>query len=583
MKYSILILLILLNLNAKSQSRLISGTVLSAVNKSPLSGSVISLNSGRQKAITNSMGNFEISVTSEKDTLIISYVGYNTQYLSVGSPIRSTVVVELVEKERQLEEVVVSTGYYQTPKERATGSFAHVNSELINRSTGSTILSRLEGIAPSLQFDKRNLSGESSTAPSLRIRGLSTIESNAQPLIVLDNFPFENDLSSINPNDVESVTILRDAAAASIWGARAANGVIVITTKQGMYNQKNDISFNHNVTFINKPDLFYNQNYLPSSTIMSFEKELFDKGLYTEDPRTVLPAYADLLITYRDGKINADDFAIKVANMQNQDIRKDALENLYQLGINQQYSLNLNGGGMNNRYYVSAGYDKNRAFVRENESDRINLNIQNTFKILKELEITTGIWYTGQRARNNGITLSDLSPSTGIRVSPYAQLKDENGNANALPYKISMAYANQAVKSGLLDWHYRPLDEIALNNNSNSSNELRLNGVLKYSLPGGLSASINYQYIQNKSYNENYYSPGSWHARNLINTYTQQDGTKVIPNGGIMRGSGGSTGLTHSGRFQLNYQKTFFQKHEISALAGTEVRQQITSSKPIAS
>jgi TonB-dependent SusC/RagA subfamily outer membrane receptor len=236
MKYSFLILLILFNLDVKSQSRLISGKILSSFNKSPLSGAVISLSSGRKIAITNSVGNFEISVTSEKDTLIISYIGYNTRRLSVSPISISPIVVELVEKKGQLEEVVVSTGYYQTPKERATGSFAYINEELISRSTRSTLINRLEGITPSLQFNKRNLTGESSSPTSLRIRGLSTIESNDQPLIVLDNFPYENDLSSINPNDVESVTILRDAAAASIWGARAGNGVIVITTKQGRYN-----------------------------------------------------------------------------------------------------------------------------------------------------------------------------------------------------------------------------------------------------------------------------------------------------------------------------------------------------------
>src|SRR5690606_4884570 len=106
-------------------------------------------------------------------------------------------------------------------RERATGSFTHVDNRLFNRSVGPGILERLEGIAPGVQFV--NPGG---TSPSdMRIRGVATIESDGTPLIVVDNFPYEQDINTINPNDVASITVLRDAAAASIWGARAGNGV----------------------------------------------------------------------------------------------------------------------------------------------------------------------------------------------------------------------------------------------------------------------------------------------------------------------------------------------------------------------
>src|SRR5690606_16983301 len=101
--------------------------------------------------------------------------------------------------------------------------------------------------------------------------GVSTIESNESPLIVLDNFPYEGRLDALNPNDVESITILRDAAAASIWGARAGNGVIVITTKQGNLENKPKLSAVSNITIGSKPDLFYSRNWLPSGTVMDIE------------------------------------------------------------------------------------------------------------------------------------------------------------------------------------------------------------------------------------------------------------------------------------------------------------------------
>src|SRR5690606_6109052 len=125
-------------------------------------------------------------------------------------------------------------------------------SAIIQRSVSSDIINRLKGVTPSLMLDER-AGGD----PKLIIRGQSTIFGNSSPLIVVDNFPFEGNIHNINPNDVESVTILRDAAAASIWGIRAGNGVIVISTKQGRIGHPVRATFTSNVTIADKPNLYY--------------------------------------------------------------------------------------------------------------------------------------------------------------------------------------------------------------------------------------------------------------------------------------------------------------------------------------
>src|SRR5690606_34138284 len=126
-----------------------------------------------------------------------------------------------------IDEVQVSTGYQRIPKERATGSFVQIDNKLLNRRVSTTIAERLDAIAPGLQSDNR------AGNQQLNIRGLSSFSgTGGSPLIVVDNFPYEGDINNINPNDVESVTLLKDAAAASIWGSRAGNGVIVITMKK---------------------------------------------------------------------------------------------------------------------------------------------------------------------------------------------------------------------------------------------------------------------------------------------------------------------------------------------------------------
>src|SRR5690606_37654033 len=153
-----------------------------------------------------------------------------------------TIEVRVVESENELSEFVVSTGYQKIPKERLTGSFGQVNNQLFNRRVSSDILSRLEDAVPGSVVNRRFGSND------ISIRGRNTITGDGQPLIVVDNFPFEGDLSSLNPNNIENVTILKDAAASSIWGARAGNGVVVITTKKGGFHKKPSLTFNTNYT-----------------------------------------------------------------------------------------------------------------------------------------------------------------------------------------------------------------------------------------------------------------------------------------------------------------------------------------------
>jgi TonB-linked SusC/RagA family outer membrane protein len=478
-----------------------------------------------------------------------------------------------------LKEVVINTGYYQLPKERATGSFDYISNELINRSTGSNILTRLEGITSSLNFDRRKNEREVSKAPALRVRGLSTIASDESPLIVVDNFPYEGDISGINPNDVESITILKDAAAASIWGARAGNGVIVITSKQGRYHQKTNLSFNSNVTIGDRPDLYYSQKWLPSALVMGFEKELFAKGTYTQQPETALSAYVELLFAQKDGSISQDAFLQQESILQNTDVRQQALKYLYQQSINQQYSLNVSGGENLYRYYLSAGLDNNRANLIGTDSRRLNLNLQNSFKPISALELTGGIWYTRSNTSNNGINLSMLDYQPNYSASPYTRLVNEQGNPIPIPYKLQKAYVANAPALGLLDWTYSPILDRDQIDNTSLATELRFNGGAKFSFFKHFNANLSYQYITKLSYSKSLLNKDSYEVRNMVNSYTQANGTKIIPYGDILSQGSEFETNTHSGRLQLNYQQHIGQ-HNISALAGTEIRQQIQDISP---
>src|SRR5690606_16885870 len=179
---------------------------------------------------------------------------------------------------------------------------------------------------------------------------------SSSPLIVLDNFAFEGDINDINPNDVQTITILKDATASSIWGSRAGNGVIVITTKQGRGAQK--IELTANVRWTGKPNLYYARSFLDAPTIMGVEKKRFDAGGYTLSPLIPLPDYVEMLYQQKDGVISEQEFRKQSILLQDADVREDAERYLYRTGSEQQCHLNISGGDEKYSYYMAGGMSR---------------------------------------------------------------------------------------------------------------------------------------------------------------------------------------------------------------------------------
>lgn len=564
---AIITFFMLLPITVVVAQQLFSGHVVSKDGK-PVEGATLMLKRSGNTTVSDAGGYFSLAVTVTADTLLVRHIGFTDQTIPVPQSDSDPIRIVLGQAATDLEEVVVNTGYYQVPQERATGSFVFVDNKLLNRSVTGNILQRLEGIAPGVQF----LNASATEASDIRVRGLATIESNATPLIVVDNFTYEGDINSINPNDVESVTVLKDAAAASIWGARAGNGVIVITTKQGDYNQQARISLNGNTSLGEKPDLLYSQKWLPSATVMGFEEDLFNMGDFSEEPQTPLSPYMELLIRRRDGLIAPTEFDHRKRMMEQTDVREEALRYLYQTAIDQRYALNVRGGGDRYRYYLATGLDHSRSHTIGNGGQRLNLNMQNTYMPIKGIEITAGIWFAQQSSTDNGLTLAQLNPSVAEDLAPYTRLADENGKALAIPKNYRSTFVASAEEEGLLDWHFRPLDEIRLADNTRKGTELRLNGGFRYSLPFGINVNATYQYLQSGSAVRQHHVAESFYARNLVNRFTQENGTKIIPNGGVLNQGGTNETRSHSGRLQINFQQEFASRHRLTALAGAEIR-----------
>ena len=549
------------------------GTVVDSITQRPLEGATVKLKGAVNGARTTADGTFKLEVPALKGTILISYVGYRAIIRNYND--LNPQIFALTSLTTSLGEVVVSTGYQNIPEERATGSFVSVDNNLLNRRVSTDVLSRLEDVTSGLVFN-RNVPGRTN---DITIRGQSTLFSNAQPLIILDNFPYDGDLTNLNPNEIDNVTVLKDAAAASIWGSRAGNGVIVITTKKGAYNRPVHISFNSNVTIGNKPDLFY-PSRMSTSDYIDVEEKLFNKGFFNaavNSPfHTPLTPVVQLLYAEKAGTISADQANARINTLRSYDDRNDFNKYFYQKSIAQQYALNLDGGTANQKYVFGVGYDDDRANLVRNGFQRLNINASNSYSFFNHhLELTTGLYLTQSKITQNNTGISGVFMNSVSGLYPYAKLADNKGNPLSVVKDYSTSYLQSVQGQGLLDWQYSPLQELRLANNSSSILDYRLNSALTYHLTPHLSAQVLYLYERGTTDAENYQSQDTYYTRNLINSYTQvnPDGslTYGVPPGGIVD-RGLQTAYTNDFRAQVNFDQNIGSKGQLNAIGGYEIR-----------
>lgn len=541
----------------------------------PIPGASVYVKGSKKVATTDDAGEFQLKNINSDAVLMISSIGYENATVEVAGKLAITVKLKMKQAVLGDVTVSVSTGYQQIPKERATGSFAQPDKELFEGRISTDVMSKLDGITSGLLFNK-----DPSTGTGLHIRGYSTINANASPLIVVDNFPYDGDITNINPNDVEGVTVLKDAAAASIWGARAGNGVIVITTKKGRFNQPSQVSLAANVTVSGKPDLSYNRSFLNSNDFIDVEQTLFTKGFYDADLSSTqyppISPVVEILAKQRAGILSATDAASRINALRTLDVRKDLKKYFYQGLVNQQYALNMSGGSRNTTYTMSAGYDKDLSNAVRNSNDRITLNSLGSFKPITNLEITGGINYTQSKTySNSNISAITTGGQYSKSIYPYAQLADAQGNPLPIVKNYRDSFVLAAPGNGLLNWQYYPLIEKNLSDNTTGLYDTRLRAGIKYTVIPGLSLEGIYQYERGNNKQRVYYSPETYNARDLINRYTNPfttPHTNNIPNGGILN-IYNIDYVSVNDRMQLNFNRNFGESHNIIALAGVEQRE----------
>ncbi|SEN07901.1 TonB-linked outer membrane protein, SusC/RagA family [bacterium A37T11] len=569
----------------------VRGRVVDSLGK-PLQGASIRVLNAEGKRTTlqtstDKQGEFLLQNVPQDAMLEISFVGYVTQKMIANANMGSIVLREL---SSELEEasVIVNTGYQNIPKERATGSFVFIDSALFNKRVGADVISRLEGNVSGLLFNRNVSSTLTNTGGyNLSIRGRSTLFANDQPLVVVDGFPYDGDISNINPNDFASVSVLKDAAASSIWGVKSGNGVIVLTTKRGGQNQMLSIDVNANTTIGDKPNLSYSPNWIKSTDFIDIEKTLFEQGYYDSDLNSsyypVISPVVSLLDRAKRGLITDVDASSQIDALRDKDFRKDVKKYLYRQSINQQYNTSFRGGGAHNDYFISMGFDNSLSNQIGDRNYRITLNANNNLYLFKGLTLSLGYNYIQAKATNNS-PLGSLYPEVSKpNYYPYAQLVDMYGKSLNLPKNYADSYIDTVGNGQFQNWKYNPMDELKYADNTSNSMDNRFNLGLKYSFLNGFGAEIKYQYERLNSTGNNYYSESTYYTRNLINQFTDLTASNAlglvnpVPVGGIADINNSILNAHHM-RAQVSYSHLWKEKHNLTAIAGAEVNQNITES-----
>jgi TonB-linked SusC/RagA family outer membrane protein len=540
----------------------------------PVEAVTITTKKGGQTTSTDSLGFFNIEGIRENDSLIITHVSYATKYEKVR--VKRMMDIQVFPVTNNLDEVVISvvpTGYQKIPERKMTGSFSYIDSQQFNRRISTNFLDRIENMSTGVLFSRNQGSG-SAVGGEFVVRGISTIFGSTKPLIVIDNFPYEGDPNNINPNDIESITILKDAVATGLWSAFAGNGVFVINTKKGKFDQAPRVSLVSNVTVGAKPDL----HYLPvmsSEHYLEVTEFLYNSGYYNTSiatPYAPVPSNVMILDKVRKGLMTPAEGQQQLGQLATQDLQADLEKYIYRRSVNQQYALNINGGGNKMRYYFSGGFDKNFTNLSRNSYDRITLNASNTYLLLKDrLELTAAVAFAQSTTTENN---SGIIPIP----YPYTRLADENGNPAIVQSDYRQSYKDTAGGGRLMNWDYKPLEDLYLIDNQTKLTDYRVNLGAEYKLDyllKGLKLTGRYQFSRGVSKQENYRPPESYFVRNLVNLYTQiGPGGSVstpIEKGGIIDFHNYDY-TSHSTRIQVDYNRVWKSIHNISIIGGLERR-----------
>lgn len=502
----------------------ISGKVVDTQGETIIGANIVETGT-TNGTVTDINGNFSLSI-GNNSSIIISFIGYLSQTINTTG--RTNIDIILQEDTQALEEVVV-IAYGEQKRSSFTGSAVVVSSETISRRPVSNVMSALEGMTPGVQM--QTSSGSPTATPSFRIRGASSINAGRAPLIVVDGVPYESGWNNINPNDVESVTVLKDAASTAIYGARGGNGVVLVTTKKAALNKKLSITLDTKLALsqvrkddlydvIDKPGDFYEQQYQAMYNYFrnvggynSYEANRAANESWLKNSDEGGLGYlvytipdGEQLIGY-NGKLNPNAVLGRVVTgadgreyFQTPD---DWVKETYKTGLRQDYNLNINGGSGDLSLLASIGYTKDEGITDAAFYERYTGRLSGAFNARPWLKLTANIdMATSEYANNTDLSNNSNNIfSNANRVAPIYPIyvRDANGNhvydENGKVYDYGDGKHNQGISRPINTGSNR-LQEALIQTRKSESTRLGSKAAADFIIAPGLTATLNIAYDQ---------------------------------------------------------------------------------------
>ncbi len=406
-KLSMLLACLFLCLGGVIAQTQVNGTVVSQDDGQPVIGATVQVPGTNVGTVTDMDGKFNITVPAGKSTLRISYVGMQPIEVSARRNMR----IMLTSDQAALDEVIVVA--YGTQKRSAfTGSATQVNSKKIESHVASNVMSALAGNTPGVQV--MSSSGDpTSNAPTIRIRGIGSMSASNTPLYVVDGMPYDGNVNSINPNDVESMTVLKDAAASAIYGARGANGVVIITTKKGRDQDaeiKFDAKWGSNSRLIPQYDVITN----PAQYYELAYRQIYNSQIYAnKSPEAAFQFANDNIFNVGNGGLGYQVYTIPEGqNLIGTNFKlnpnatlgysdgqyyytpDDWYDEAYHNSFRQEYNVSTSGVTDRINYYGSAGYLKDGGIVNNSGYQRYTSRLNVDYQVKKWIKLGANMSFT---------------------------------------------------------------------------------------------------------------------------------------------------------------------------------------------
>ncbi|QVY65970.1 SusC/RagA family TonB-linked outer membrane protein [Polaribacter sp. Q13] len=599
MRKLIYLLVFIPSLLIAQQEKVISGKVIDAGFQMPIVGasvyasSAIIGNETNTKGViqgtmlgttTDFDGGFSLKIGADIKFILVSYIGYETEKIDVSN-VTTNLSVVLKETAERLDEVVL-TGYQKIEKRKITSSYTKVEMTDITQAGVASVDQMLVGQLSGVSIQP--ISGAPGAPSKISIRGAATLNGSSDPLWVLDGIPLEgNDIpqdfrdkdnidnlqsypiAGLNPEDIESITVLKDASATSIYGARAANGVIVITSKNGKKGAMR-INVNANVFVTQKPD-FSKLNLMNSAQKVDFELLLASRSdlKYQQDRGEV----ARILNSYGEYNNFRDNGFGSISNDAQNDINnlKNTNTNwgdeLYEMAINQQYGVSLSGGSENNDYYFSTGIFDEKGTTKGTGQKRFNITLKDNFNVNKKLKVGVAL-FGSQTTTSSYITGADAytNPSNYSRnANPYLKIKDADGN---------YMYDPDLVERSDLNLDYNILEERENTNYELVSSSLKAIFDVGYKVNKDIHFTTQLGLQLDFDKTEKYSAEDSYYTRKYEqrSEYASSTGTSYyMPKGGIIQNWNADV-FQYNWKTTANYNTSFNDVHELDVMLGTEFR-----------